>query len=723
MQTSLWRSIHGILACLVSLFLIIASVTGGILAFNQFWESTHTPHRIGQETLSELVPKIQNQLSEISELEVVHQQIIVKGFDDEMNEVTAVVEPSTGQLMGAPTSPPEWIKTVTTLHRSLFLHEMGRSIVGGVSVLFLFSLLSGFILLYIRQGRRWLSNSEMRNKADFIHFLGGKWFSLPLMIIALTGSILFLFRLGWLEEKETPTIALSAQHTKKIDIQDFPIFKNTPVKEVQKLTFPLFEDEEEFFELTTLTQKLKINQQTGDVISRQEFPATHHLSYYNKAIHTGEIHWAWALVLFLSSWIILLMVSSGVWLWLNRRPQHLKNQYTAEEAEYIILVGSEGGTTWAFAEKIYQQLLNLKQKVFLAYLNDFQSFPKAKYLIIFTSTYGDGDAPHHAEKAFNLIKNTAQQSPIQYTVLGFGSKSYPNFCGFAKDLDQCLAEMPWAEPLLPLHTVNDRSLEEIAQWATAWNEKHRLQLMSNPMYYHLNIVPTETLTVINKSDLDTENQTFSIVFKTSYQDFSSGDILAIYPENNEKERLYSIGKVGQDLHLMVKLHPHGLGSQFLHQLTVGTQLKGRIIKNPYFHLPAQAPAVLMIANGTGIAPFLGMIRNATPVKKYLYAGFRHRTTATINIEKEALNFAQHHHIQEVKTGYSQSETPQYVTDLVRENIATVASILRNQGVVMICGALAMQKDVEALLDTLLPHYQLHSVAYYKEQHQILTDCY
>ena len=48
--------------------------------------------------------------------------------------------------------------------------------------------------------------------------------------------------------------------------------------------------------------------------------------------------------------------------------------------------------------------------------------------------------------------------------------------------------------------------------------------------------------------------------------FNSGDLLAIYPANDTRERLYSIGNHSGNIQLVVKLHPNGLGSGFLNNL-------------------------------------------------------------------------------------------------------------------------------------------------------------
>ncbi len=52
-----------------------------------------------------------------------------------------------------------------------------------------------------------------------------------------------------------------------------------------------------------------------------------------------------------------------------------------------------------------------------------------------------------------------------------------------------------------------------------------------------------------------------------------------------------------------------------------------------------------------------------------------------------------------------------------------ADLLKNDGVVMICGALAMQFDVEKVLDNICISKNNISLSEYKAKGQILTDCY
>jgi sulfite reductase (NADPH) flavoprotein alpha-component len=101
-------------------------------------------------------------------------------------------------------------------------------------------------------------------------------------------------------------------------------------------------------------------------------------------------------------------------------------------------------------------------------------------------------------------------------------------------------------------------------------------------------------------------------------------------------RFYSIGKVDNSLQLIIRLHPNGLGSDFLYNLHKGATIKARVIKNTHFHFPKKATKVALISNGTGIAPFLGMLdENKSKLETHLYCGFRNNDELTKKYSKTA----------------------------------------------------------------------------------------
>ena len=95
------------------------------------------------------------------------------------------------------------------------------------------------------------------------------------------------------------------------------------------------------------------------------------------------------------------------------------------------------------------------------------------------------------------------------------------------------------------------------------------------------------------------------------QKFKSGDLLAVCPPNEKNERLYSIGKDNHGhILLSIKIHAHGVCSNYLNSLVTYSKFDAEFRKNKAFNFPKKASMVTMIANGTGIIPFVGMLGEA-----------------------------------------------------------------------------------------------------------------
>ncbi len=730
MTLSIWRYAHLTLAILTFLFLIVASTTGIILAYDAAQEKTQ-PYRVDDFSninLAQSLPELRKVFPEITEISIDHNQFVtLEGLDDNGENIKAYIDPTTGKILGKPVEKSKFINWITSLHRSLFLKETGRFAVGVVSFLLMIISISGLILIIKRQNgiRHFFDNIKKDFFSKYLHVVSGRILLIPILVVSVTGTYLFLHRFELIPKGKNEKIAHKITNSEtQIKLADFPIFKETKLSKVKKIEFPFIEDDaEEFFVLKLKDREITVNQINGEIIKEEKYPLT--LIYENLSLtfHTGRGSVVWSIVLGLSSIGILMFIYSGFVITFKRTRNKIKNKYKAENAEIVIFVGSENGSTLGFANKIHSQLLSDGKKSFITELDQYKLYPKAEQFIIFTSTYGLGEAPTNASNFKKLLKEIPQNQKIKYSVVGFGSKSYEDFCGFAIEVDQLLSEQNWAESQLELFTVNDKSTAEFTEWAKKWSYETMIPLATAPSLYSEKVPSLKKMKVVGKSEIIDEVTTFKVILKpNSLVKFKSGDLLAIYPENDHKERFYSIGKVNGAIQLVIKLHENGLGSGFLHRLKENQEIKARIIKNSEFHFPKKTSEVIMIANGTGIAPFLGMIEEQTGTKTHLYCGFRKSSESTVNYEYFALENIKKGKLSSFNLAFSREEKSQYVMDLVERDAELFTNSLENGGFIMICGALKMQHDVE---DTLRKLCALKNKDYetYKANGQILTDCY
>ncbi len=729
MTLSIWRYAHLSLAILSSAFLVILSITGVILAVDAINEKSpaYKVENFDNITLAQVLPTLREHYFEIIEVKVDHNDFVtIDAMDEDGNSIKSYIDPTTGKKIGEIVPKSDFINWVTALHRSLFLKETGRAIVGVVSFLLMLISISGLILIVKRQQGilNFFTKVNKDSFSQYFHVVTGRWLLIPVLIIALTGTLIFLARLEPLVGQPKEIEHQAKENLQPKDLKDIEFFKNTKLSSVEKIEFPFIPDDEaEPFIVHLRKKSVSVNQVNGAIISESLNPYSAIVEKFNIDLHTGRTNVIWAAILGIASLNILFFIWSGFVITFKRTKTKIgKNKYKAIEAEIILLVGSENGSTVGFASKIQEQFLANGKKSFIAQMNQYEIYPKAKQLIIFTSTYGIGDAPANAKKFEQLITQFPQNQSIEFSVVGFGSRAYSDYCGYAIKVDKWLNDQKWTTRLLDLKTINDKSPEEFTNWVISYKETTDIPLATTPAMYVGKAPKLKNVKVISNTKVTEEDATFKVVLDVK-EKFKSGDLLAIYPESDHKERLYSVGKVDNKLQLIVKLHEFGLGSQYLYNLVQNSTIKARIVKNKAFRFP-KTSKVVMIANGTGIAPFLGMIdENSKNVETHLYCGFRHDNETTKSYQEFATKQISTNHLSQFHIAFSREENKQYVMDLVNRDAKFFAETLQNGGILMICGALKMQHDVEKVLEEICQQHLKKSFEEFKTNGQFLTDCY
>lgn len=729
MIISIWRYSHLTLAISSFLLLTVASVTGIFLAFEPVIEKSRDYKAAGFDTLTlaQTVPLLKEKFPGIQEIAVDdHSFVLIKYAAEEGGDRQVYVDPATGKVLGIATEKRPLFQWMTTLHRSLFIHETGRILMGITAFLLILIAVSGIFLVVQRQNgwKNFFSNVEKTGFAQYYHVVFGRLSLFFILAIALTGTYMAVYRFMPSPGKASALVDETQIKEEPLkDLVDFTVLRETPLAHLQKLQYPFSDFPEDYYNVQLKDRELCINQFTGDILAQQKYTKTYQLANFSLRWHTGRSGTIWSLILALASAYILFFIYSGFAITLKRRRGRSKNKFKAKEARIIILVGSENGGTFKFADAVYTQLIRHGEKVFLTDLSNFTAFPNAEHLVIMTSTYGQGDAPSNAKKLAERVKQYPQSQSVPYSIVGFGSRSYSRFCQFAFDVEKLLQSTTWATTILPVHTVNDKSPQDFSDWMTEWTRKTGFTMIMPRELLEPDTAELKKLSVTSRTGTD-EEASFIIQFRSSrLKHAASGDLLAIYPKNDHRERLYSIGKVGRNIQLSVKLHEHGLGSGFLHNLHPGDTIKAKLVKNQHFRFPKRAKKIIMVSNGTGIAPFLGMISgNSRKIPIELYCGFRKRSSFALyqpfleeQLKKEAFG--------ELHLVLSREEEKEYVSHRLLTNSGSVLQTLKNGGVIMICGSLSMQTDVLKVLEDICATEDNLSTEALLKQGRILTDCY
>lgn len=724
MIISVWRYSHFALAVSSFLLLTLASITGIVLSFEPVMEKSKGFRADGFDSvnLARVIPVVKKQFKGVQRLAVDDNDYVTLSFTNKAGDIEkAYIHPVTGAVLGKPQEQSAFFKWVTSLHRSLFLHETGRLIMGITAFLLILIVLSGIILVARRQKSLWrfFAPVEKTGFAQYYHVLFGRIALFPMLAIALTATCISMARLGFINTKKTNAKADidNIKEEPERALKDFVLFQQTRLSQVEAVEFPFSDFPEDYYTLKLKDRELCVNQFTGDKLAEQLYPKGYALNNFSMRWHTGRSGSVWAIVLAVTAAYILFFIYSGFVITIKRRANRARNQFKPADSRIVILVGSENGSTFQFAQSIYKQLLKHGERVCITDLSKYTVFPKAEHLVIMTSTYGLGDPPSNAVHFAERLIKYPQMQPTQFSVVGFGSRTYPQFCQFAYDVDALLRQQSWATAVTEVFTVDDRSPQDFSAWLTNWSHQTGCAVTLSRELLEGQQQELTKLKVVHKTAVD-DNETFMIRLQADvHKTVQSGDLLAIYPKNDHRERLYSIGKIGKEVQLSIKLHEKGLGSGFLHALTVGDSIQAKIVKNKHFNFPAKAKQIVLIANGTGIAPLLGMIaENKKKQDCYLYAGFR--TEAAFELYKPSIQDSlATGQLKQYQLATSREGNRQYVSDLVLKDQELIGDVLANGGVLMLCGSLAMQKDVLEVLE------QICQVKKYQAQGQILTDCY
>tara|TARA_B110000259_G_C14018753_1_gene402302 strand:- start:54 stop:2246 length:2193 start_codon:yes stop_codon:yes gene_type:complete len=727
---SLWRYSHFFLALVSAIFIFIASITGSLLALEPISEASksYVFQNLDAIYISDTIENLEHKFSEVLEIEVLaNNSVKALVFTKDGISKNIYINPRTGDNLGDVPSRSTFFSFITNLHRSLFLKSIGRIFVGVASLLLCFIAVTGVFLIARRQGgfNKWYTKVQETDFAQRYHVIFGRLFLAPILIIATTGVYLSAEKFSLLPE---PTLhanwkAISSDVLDEHIVLSPSVFESITLQELRKLTFPFSDDSNDYFELALNDRELLVHQYSGKVVSVLSYPFVQLASLWSAKLHTGQGNILWSVILLLASLSLLFFICSGFVMSFRRRStKAIASDFTKDEAEYILLVGSETGNTFVFAKTFFKALKKEGKKVYMATLNQYTSYEKATCLIVFTSTYGDGDPPSNAHTFETLFNTITPKQNIKFSVLSFGSMLYPKYCYFGLKVDGLLHSSPYFTPIVPIVKIDDQSQSEFTQWILLWNKYTGMNLNSLKSKQNKKIISKDSFEVIQITPLNIDNTALLYLRPKTKTVFHSGDLIKITPPGDTHGRYYSIAKINNEILLSVKWHPKGVCSTYLCTLKQGDIFSGAIEKNPNFHFPKKAPSVLLVANGTGIAPYLGMLHEIKNKPVQLIWGGRveasfdcYRTFFESTSSKAPM--------LKYELALSQIKDSQYVQDILLTKQIEIAQQLKKGGCIMLCGSLAMQYCVLDTLQQITTTQLNEQLSVFQNKGQLLLDCY
>lgn len=739
------RKLHGLPGLFAALLLFVLATSGAVLSIVPALErSAATVPATGDLSVAELAERVVAHYPSTEQIKRSAAGEIIVYHNTNGQPAAVLVNPISGEAIAAH-QPSAWVRWVKNLHRSFLLGDTGRVLAGVLAALMVLICLSGMFLLVRRLGgwsailRPIAGSGSQRIHAELARFA-----VIGLLLSALTGSYMSAVRFELLPEASNaePSFPTQVAGGAAAAVGSLNALKNLDINQLRELVFPYPNDPTDVYSLSTTQGAGFVDQASGELLQFQPHSANSQFQHWMTILHTGEGLWWLGLILGLVALTVPALSITGIHIWWQRRSSAIGHIESASSdiADTVILVGSEGNSTWGFAEDLQNQLKQAGKKVHCASMNELaQHYPHASTLLVLTSTYGDGDAPSSASQFIAHLGNFQASNLLQFVVLGFGDQQFPKFCQYAVDVDRVLSNKG-LQRMHPVTRINRCSATEFRHWGEAISVHMGLSLALTH-----NPAPTETsefelvervdygvavnapTSILRFKPLQHNRSLWQILTLQNRQQtpyFEAGDLIGVTPPSGHSARLYSLASSSSDgqLEICVRKQTNGLCSSYLHNLQLGDRIAGFIQRNPGFRPTGGAQSIILVGAGAGIGPLAGFIRkNTAHNPMYLYWGGRNPESDFL-YEPELNNYLTDSRLTGLNTAFSRAAEKAYVQDTILADEVALRQLIEKGAQVLVCGGRDMARSVSQVFDTILKPLSIN-VDSLKAEGRYLEDVY
>jgi sulfite reductase (NADPH) flavoprotein alpha-component len=431
------------------------------------------------------------------------------------------------------------------------------------------------------------------------------------------------------------------------------------------------------------------------------------------------IRWLWAGVA-VALWLLSIAAVVAVRVMAKRRAD-AKAAALAGDSNDALLVAfaSQTGLAEELAWMTASSLSQAGTPARVALLGDLEpaDLKAAGRVLIIGSTTGEGDAPD--SMSWFMRKQMAQPADladISYGLLALGDRTYADYCGFGRALDQWL-ERSGAARLFDTVEVDNGDTGAVRHW------QHQLGLLTGhavqadwtpPTYDRWRLAER---THMNPGSPGGEIWRLAFTPVDHAPDWVAGDIAEIgLPARDDAaaaSREYSVASLPSDgrAEFIIRLMTSpdgvlGLGSGWLtRRLAVGDEIGMRMRTNRSFHGPDAATPLILIGNGTGLAGLRAHLKARQDTAHgggWLMFGERTRAHDTL-LDDELQAALASGLLTRLDRAFSRDAGDgRYVQTLITEQADEVRAWVERGAVIMVCGSLeGMASGVHQALETAL----------------------
>jgi sulfite reductase (NADPH) flavoprotein alpha-component len=731
------RRFHAIAGLAGLVLVAFMAITGFVLSLQPVVDTVTTRSPVGASSVADIAERVRGQIPGVERLvRSASGQLVAYSIAGKTRSAD-IVDPDSGAAI-APYAPSPFFAFVTELHRSLFLDAAGHGAAGLASLAILILSASGIGLLLRKLGGwRQLLGPARGSGSQRLHTALARVAVVALFLTAATGAYMSADYFELVPSGEAGfAFAPAGAGTAPAPIATLAGLADIPAGNLRELSFPAVGDPTSVFTVTTASGQGYVDQATGALLAFTPNSPWQQAYEFIYMLHTGQRAPMLALLLGLGALAVPLLAVTGTLIWWSRRRRmpRARHNAPARAAETVILVGSESGTTWGFAANLHEALSAAGHHVHLAAMNDLQrAYPRASRLFVLTATYGDGAAPASARQFLKRLEAFASRPA--FAVLGFGDRSFPQFCAYAAEIESALTAQG-LEPLLPVYGVDRQSPTDF----TAWGSMLGAAIGEDLSLSHVPPPPaTRSLVLANRELYGVEVQAPVAILRfiaparrsgplgwlgsARLPRFEAGDLVGILPPGSDVPRYYSIASSSREgvLEICVRKQAGGLCSDFLHGLSAGDTISAFIRPNPDFRPNRSRRPLILIGAGAGVAPLAGFIRASRRRPVHLFFGAREPGSDFLYRDEFDAALADGR-LTSLTTAFSRVLYGGYVQDRLLEQAAAIQQLVERGAQIMVCGGREMASGVREAMDVCLMPLGL-SVDSLKRKGLYLEDAY
>lgn len=706
------RRFHSLPGLVLAVALAVTAATGAVLSVVPALDRLSTPAITRGTSVADLAAAVSARHEAVASIRVRATGVVTASVTDGEASIVEKIDPATGAGLG-PYTPSSSLRFLTDLHRAFGFGSDGRIAAAVSAAAMLVVVVSGLMLLARRMGGwRALARPVRGSTAERLHGEAARIAAIGLIVSSLTGLWMSASTFDLLPEAAAVETATASGGT-ALPIGRLVALRGVDVADLRELTLADPTDPADTLRLRTAAGEEAIDPATGRVIASAPATIVDRVDGIVRMVHTGRGAVALGLVLGLSAATVPLLGVTGALLWWRRRrPAATALAVVAvEAADTVILVGSDGGSTRGFATTLARALTEKGHAVHVADMNAVaEAHFRTDRVLILAATWGDGGAPASAARFLDRLATIETRAPV--AVLGFGDRTFPDFCGYARTVAAAL-EAKGFSFLVETKRVDRRSAQEFAQWGRDLGRAlgHELTLE------HVADRPqTTALELVEREDYgEAVGAPVAILRFAAPRDdargrpgklpaFEAGDLLGVMHPDAAIPRFYSLASSARDgiVEICVRLMPGGLVSTALHALEPGDRIEAFVRENPSFRPSEAAPSLILIGAGAGLGPLAGFVRESDGSRPvHLYWGGRSPASDFLYEDELARALAEKR-LTSLVTAFSRDpRAGAYVQDRIAADEHRFRELVRHGAQILVCGSRDMGQAVAHTLDRIV----------------------